>query len=115
MSEKKLMKIDGTSKSSHVTFYFDDRTTLSCRIGGNETNAFLSNSEGSNSEVFYQLGIQDPCQLYMKLNVFTGYGECPECSRKDLDTVFDYLLKNYSIKPVEKPIKEPTEWDWLLD
>ena len=49
--------------------------------------------------------------------IYTLDGECPECRRKDLDKVFDYLLEHYSEdieEPKEEP-KQPSEWDWLLD
>lgn len=51
------------------------------------------------------------------LGIYVTGGDCPECKREDLDKVFDYLLKNYSVQPVEEPKKpkQPSEWDWLLD
>lgn len=81
---------------------------------------FLYNVHGHNAEVFHELGISDPHALYRKLGILTGDGDCPECRREDLNKVFEYLLKNYSVEP-EKPKEEPeqprkpSEWDWLLD
>ena len=113
---KKLRKISKSSDNT-VTFYFNDYTTLKCTIDGNESSSFLFNPEGHNADVFYQLGITDPHSLYKKLGIYTLDGECPECRRKDLDKVFDYLLEHYSEdieEPKEEP-KQPSEWDWLLD
>lgn len=117
MSKKKLIKIDGNSTSSQVTFYFDDSSHLTFDIDGDKDSTYLYSRIVSNAEAFYQLGIDDPHQLYRDLGIYVAGGDCPECKRKDLDKVFDYLLKNYSVQLVEEPKqpKQPSEWDWLLD
>lgn len=117
MSKKKLKRIEGTSASDTVTFYFDDDSQLTFDIDGDENNTYLFSTDRSNSAAFHQLGIDNPHQLYKDLGIYVGHGDCPECKRKDLDKVFDYLLKNHSVQPIEKPKepKQPSEWDWLLN
>lgn len=115
--KKKLKRIEGTSTSEKVTFYFDDDSSLTFDIEGDKDSIFLYNRIEHNAEAFYQLGIDDPHQLYKDLGIYVNGGDCPECKREDLDKVFDYLLKNYSVQPVEEPKKpkQPSEWDWVLD
>lgn len=115
--KKKLKRIEGTSTSNKVTFYFDDDSNLTFGIEGDKDCTFLYSGTEHNAEAFYQLGIDDPHQLYRDLGIYVAGGDCPECKREDLDKVFDYLLKNYSVQPVEEPKKpkQPSEWDWLLD
>lgn len=115
--KKKLKRIEGTSASREVTFYFDDDSSLTFNIDGDKDSTYLYSITEHNAEAFYRLGIDDPHQLYKDLGVYVAAGNCPECKREDLDKVFDYLLKNYSVQPVEEPKKpkQPSEWDWLLD
>lgn len=117
MSKKKLLTISKSSDGK-VTFYFDDSTTLTCDIDGTEYRTYLYNHEGHNAAVFYKLGIEDPHKLYRELGILSNEdGECPECKREDLDKVFTYLLKNYSVEleePKKEEPKQPSEWDWLL-
>lgn len=119
---KKLIAIERNFDNDKVTFHFDDSSTLTLDIDGTEERTYLYNSEGNNSEAFFHLGIENPHALYKDIGVYLDDdGECPECRRKDLDKVFDYLLKHYSVEPVEpkeeqkKEPKQPSEWDWLLD
>lgn len=114
---KKLIAIERNFDNDRVTFHFDDSSTLTLEIDGTEERTYLYNSEGSNSAAFYQLGIEDPHALYKDIGVYLDGGECPECRRKDLDKVFDYLLEHYSVEPEEpkEEPKQPSEWDWLLN
>lgn len=120
MSKKKLITISKSS-GNKVTFYFGDSSTLTCDIDGTDDYTYLYNHEGNNAEVFYRLGIEDPHELYRELGILArDEGECPECKREDLDKIFNYLLRNYSVEPEEpkeepKQPKKPSEWDWLLD
>lgn len=118
--QKKLITISRSSDDA-VTFYFDDSSICTYDIRGSMERTFLYNVHGHNAEAFYELGISDPHALYRELGILTnGDRGCPECRREDLNKVFEYLLKNYSVEPeefkeeLEQPGK-PSEWDWLLD
>ena len=119
MSKKKLIAIERNFDNDKVTFHFDDSSTLTSDIDGTEYRTYLYNSDCNNSEVFFQLGIENPHALYKDIGVYLDDdGECPECRRKDLDKVFDYLLEHYSVKSEEQKEeqpREPSEWDWLLN
>lgn len=60
MSKKKLKRIEGTSTSEKVTFYFDDNSSLTFDIDGGEDSAYLFHNTEHNAKAFYQLGIDDP-------------------------------------------------------
>lgn len=122
---KKLKQIIRNSSTS-VTFKFDDDSTITNTIDGYSDSSYLFHNKLNNAQVFYELGIDDPEALYEDLGILTQSGECPECKLEDLDKVFDYLLKHYSVKdeepkksesekPESKEIKVSSEWDWILD
>lgn len=123
---KKLKQIIRDSSTSSVTFQFDDDSTITNTIDGYSDSSYLFHNKLNNAQVFYELGIDDPKALYEDLGILTQSGECPECKVEDLDKVFDYLLKHYSVKdeepkksesekPESKEIKVSSEWDWILD
>lgn len=50
MSKKKLIKIDGNSTSSQVTFYFDDSSHLTFDIDGDKNCTYLFHNMEHNAE-----------------------------------------------------------------
>lgn len=108
-----------------VVFHYDNNTTYTCTVSGSGNRCYFLDYNGKNSQLFYNLGIEDPKALYKKLGILTRNGVCPECKKEDIDTILNYLVKHYSV--IEEPFIEESpeviencevvqdEYNWLFN
>lgn len=117
------MKLTNISRiRDEVNFAFEDGTLLKYQIWPNDNNdtVFLYLlSPGNNSKVFTKLGISNPTKFYKDLGIFRSGGDCPYCTREDLEILFNKLKSDYSVikeKEIEAVLiedREPDEYNWL--